>query len=433
MISFLTVILIGTLLLMLPIATKAGETTTLNGALFTSMSAACVTGLVVYDTYSHWTIFGQIVILTEIQIGGLGFITIGIFAMIMLRRKIGLGGRELIHDSLNTLGIKGSVRLVRRIVFGTLLFEGVGAIILACRFIPEMGVKSGIYYGIFHSISAFCNAGFDLMGYKEPYSSFMSYVSDPIVNITVMALIIVGGIGFIVWEDVLIHKHHIRKYRFQSKIVLATTAILLVGGTILFLIAESDNLFSEMTIGESILAAAFCAVTPRTAGFNTVDVAAFTGGGALLTICLMFIGGSPGSTAGGVKTATIAVIFLQIKSYLLGRRDSTAFGRRFDEGAIKRAGIVVFVNLTMAICGCLLLLLGQGLPFLDVLFEVFSAIGTVGMSTGLTRELNTFSQLVIILLMYCGRVGSLSFAMSFTERRGRAEKLRYPEENITVG
>ncbi|MCD7712111.1 MAG: Trk family potassium uptake protein, partial [Firmicutes bacterium] len=198
-------ILIGTLLLMLPIATKAGETTTLNGALFTSTSAACVTGLVVYDTYNHWTIFGQIVILTEIQIGGLGFITIGIFAMIMLRRKIGLGGRELIHDSLNTLGIKGSVRLVRRIVFGTLLFEGVGAIILACRFIPEMGVKSGIYYGIFHSISAFCNAGFDLMGYKEPYSSVMSYVYSPIVNITVMALIIVGGIVFIVWDEFLIH------------------------------------------------------------------------------------------------------------------------------------------------------------------------------------------------------------------------------------
>ncbi|MCD7776114.1 MAG: Trk family potassium uptake protein, partial [Firmicutes bacterium] len=240
MISFLAVILAGTLLLMLPISTKTGETTTIKGALFTSTSAACVTGLVVYDTWTHWTLFGQLVILTEIQIGGLGFITIGMFAMIMLCQKIGLGSRELIHESLSTLGIKGSVRLVRRIVFGTLIFEGIGALILSCRFIPEMGVKTGIYYGIFHSISAFCNAGFDLMGYKEPYSSFTSYVSDPIVNIVIMALIIIGGIGFIVWEDVLVNKWRIKKYRFQSKIVLLTPAVLLVGGTLLFLIAEND-------------------------------------------------------------------------------------------------------------------------------------------------------------------------------------------------
>ncbi|MCC8103640.1 MAG: Trk family potassium uptake protein, partial [Clostridiales bacterium] len=229
--GFLIIILIGACLLMLPFSTKSGETTTFLGALFTATSSTCVTGLIVYDTWSHWTIFGQLVLLILIQIGGLGFITIGTFAMILLGKKIGLAGRELIHESLNTLQLRGSVHLVRRIVCGTLIFEGTGAILLSIRFVPQMGIVKGIYYGFFHSISAFCNAGFDLMGYQEPYSSFCAYASDPLINIVLCSLILIGGIGFIVWEDLLVNRWHWKKYSLQTKIVLVATAVLTVGGT----------------------------------------------------------------------------------------------------------------------------------------------------------------------------------------------------------
>ncbi|MCD8367476.1 MAG: TrkH family potassium uptake protein [Clostridiales bacterium] len=432
MLGFVLLILVGTLLLMLPAATRSGEETGFLGALFTATSATCVTGLVVYDTWTHWTLFGQLVLLTLIQIGGLGFITIGTFALSLLGRKIGLGGRELIRDSLSTQQIRGSVRLVRRIVRGTLLFEGTGAVLLAVRFVPELGLVRGCYYGVFHAVSAFCNAGFDLMGFQGEYSSFCNYADDPIVNLVLMGLIIVGGIGFLVWDDLLTHRWHWRRYRLQTKVVLSATAALIVGGTLLFLLSEWNNLFADMSWGERIWAALFCAVTPRTAGFNTVDTAALTSGSKVLTMILMFIGGSPGSTAGGAKTTTMVVILLYIRSYLFSSEDCTVFHRRLDKDAIKRASVVVFINFSLAIFAVLVLLIGQDLPLADVLFEAFSAIGTVGMSTGVTRELNTLSRLVIILLMFCGRVGSLSFAMSFTERR-RTGKLRYPEERITVG
>ncbi len=430
--GFIAIILVGTLLLCLPCATKAGEETTFLGALLTATSATCVTGLVAYDTWTHWTIFGQLVILTLIQIGGLGFITLGVFTLVLLRRRIGLNSRELIHDSLSTMNLQGGVKLVRRIIFATLFFEGVGAILLALRFSGEMGLIKGLYYGIFHSISAFCNAGFDLMGFREEYSSFTYYVADPWVNIVLVALIIIGGIGFLVWEDLWANHLHWKKYRFQTKLVLFTTLVLTVGGTLLFLIAERDNLFADMDAGATFFAALFSAVTPRTAGFNSVDTAGLTNAGLLLTILLMFIGGSPGSTAGGIKTTTCAVIFLYIRAYLLRQKDCTAFKHRLDESAIRRASVVVFVNFLLAFFGGLAILLFQELPLRDVLFEVFSAIGTAGMSTGVTRELCSASQLVIILLMFCGRVGSLTFAMSFTERR-HTDKIRYPEGKVIVG
>ncbi len=432
MLGFVLLILAGTLLLMLPAATRDGQETGFLGALFTATSATCVTGLVVYDTWTHWTLFGQLVLLTLIQIGGLGFITIGTFALSLLGRKIGLGGRELIRDSLSTQQIRGSIRLVHRIVRGTLLFEGIGAVLLAIRFVPELGFARGCYYGVFHAVSAFCNAGFDLMGFQGEYSSFCNYADDPIVNLVLMGLIIVGGIGFLVWDDLLTHRWHWRRYRLQTKVVLTATAALIVGGTLRFLLSERNNLFADMSWGERIWAALFCAVTPRTAGFNTVDTAALTSGSKVLTMILMFIGGSPGSTAGGIKTTTVVVIFLYIRSYLFSNEDCTIFHRRLDRDAIKRASVVVFINFSLALFAILVLLVGQDLPLADVLFEAFSAIGTVGMSTGVTRELNALSRLVIILLMFCGRVGSLSFAMSFTERR-HTGRLRYPEERIIVG
>ncbi|MCC8068084.1 MAG: TrkH family potassium uptake protein [Clostridiales bacterium] len=430
--GFLIIILTGACLLMLPFSTRTGEHTTFLGALFTAVSSTCVTGLVVYDTWTHWTIFGQLVLLTLIQIGGLGFITIGTFAMVLLGKKIGLTGRELIHESLNTLQLRGSVHLVRRIVCGTLIFEGTGAVLLSIRFIPQMGFLKGAYYGIFHAVSAFCNAGFDLMGTNEPYSSFCAYAGDPLVNLVLCALILIGGLGFIVWEDLLENRWHWKRYSLQTKIVLTATAALTVGGTLLFLVSEHNNLFAGMSAGGQFWRALFASITPRTAGFNTIDTAAMTNGSKILTICLMFVGGSPGSTAGGIKTTTLVVILLYIRSYVLRHQDLTIFGRRLNPDAMKRASVVVFINYFLALGAILILLIGQDLPLADVLFEAFSAIGTVGMSTGLTRELNTLSRIVIMLLMFLGRVGSLSFAMSFTDKKHPA-KIRYPEADIIVG
>lgn len=430
--GFFCIIMVGALLLMLPISTKAGQETTFLGALFTSVSSTCVTGLVVYDTFTHWTTFGQLVVLILIQIGGLGFITISTSLMIALRRKIGLSRRALIQESLSTLQIRGSVMLVRRIVIGTLLFETVGAALLSIRFVQDMGWGKGIYYGIFHAVSAFCNAGFDIMGYRGEYSSFCSYYNDPLVILTLSVLIIIGGIGFVVWEDLYINKWNVRRYRFQTKAVLLTTALLLAGGTGLFLIMERNNLFAGMSTGDKLLSALFSAVTPRTAGFNSIDTASLSSGGMLTTIVLMFVGGSPGSTAGGIKTTTLFVIVLYIRSYLLRQKDCVAFKHRMDTEVVKKACIVVFIHLFLAIIGSMIILSVQSLPMPDVLFEVFSAGGTVGMSTGITRQLNDISKIVIMILMFFGRMGSLTFAMSFTERR-KTEEIRYMAEPIIVG
>ena len=430
--GFFCIIMVGALLLMLPISTKAGQETTFLGALFTSVSATCVTGLVVYDTFTHWTTFGQLVLLILIQIGGLGFITISTSLMIALRRKIGLSRRALIQESLSTLQIRGSVMLVRRIVIGTLFFETVGAALLSIRFVQDMGWGKGIYYGIFHAVSAFCNAGFDIMGYRGEYSSFCSYFDDPLVILTLSALIIIGGIGFVVWEDLHINKWNVKRYRFQTKAVLLTTTLLLVGGTGLFLIMERNHLFAGMSTGDKLLSALFSAVTPRTAGFNSIDTASLSSGGMLTTIVLMFVGGSPGSTAGGIKTTTLFVIVLYIRSYLLRQKDCVAFKHRMDTEVVKKACIVVFIHLFLAIIGSMIILSVQSLPMPDVLFEVFSAGGTVGMSTGITRQLNDISKIVIMILMFFGRMGSLTFAMSFTERR-KTEEIRYMAEPIIVG
>ncbi|MCD7733181.1 MAG: TrkH family potassium uptake protein [Oscillospiraceae bacterium] len=432
MLGFLVIILIGSLLLELPISTKEGQTTDYSGALFTSVSATCVTGLVVYDTYTHWTIFGQLVILLMIQIGGLGLITITSFAMIILRRRIGLNSRELIRESLNTPQLHGSVRLVRTIIRGTLLVEGIGALLLSIRFVPQLGFGRGIYYGIFHSISAFCNAGFDLMGYQGEFSSLTAYTTDPLVSIVIMLLILIGGIGFLVWDDILVNKYHFKRYRLQTKIVLVMTAILVFGGALLFFIFENSNLLSSMNAGEKVLASFFASVTPRTAGFNTISLSEMTNASKLLTVIFMFIGGCPGSTAGGVKVTTIAVIFLYIKSYLLHTEDCVVFNRRLDKDAMKRASVIIFINLSLALVMLFVIMATQDFDPLDVMLEVFSATGTVGLSAGITSQLNTVSRTEIMILMYLGRVGSLTFAMSFTERHTTGN-IRYPEERVIIG
>lgn len=430
--GFFVIILTGTLLLMLPFSTRDGQSTSLINALFTATSATCVTGLVTYDTFLHWTVFGQLVILLMIQIGGLGFITFSVYGMMLFRKKIGLKSRELIHDSLNSMHVGGGVRLVKRIISGALLFEGLGAVILSIRFIPEMGFLKGVYFGIFHSVSAFCNAGFDIMGEQGSFTSFCNYAGDITINLVIMSLIIIGGIGFIVWGDIYKHKWHVRRYMLHTKIVLVTTFVLIVGGTLFFLISERNGVIAEMSIKDKLLASAFSAVTPRTAGFNTVDTASLSAAGKIFTMMLMFIGGSPGSTAGGIKTTTFAAIVFFIVAYIKKQKGCNVFNRRIDDDLIKKASTVFFINISLVLGALLLITLNQNINPTDAAFEIFSAIGTVGMSTGITRELTVLSKLVVIFLMFCGRVGSLSFAVSFLEKRKPLD-MKYPAEDILIG
>ncbi len=431
-VGFLALILVGTVLLMLPVSSRDGVSVNFLDALFTSTSATCVTGLVVRDTWTQWTLFGQVVILCLIQIGGLGFVTVGVFFAIVLRRRIGLRQRGLMQESSSALKIGGMVKLTKRIVRGTVLFEGTGALLLAIRFVPQYGLFRGIYYGIFHSVSAFCNAGFDLMGHQAPYNSLVGYQSDWLVNLVVMALIVIGGIGFIVWDDISRNRLHFRKYLLQTKIVLVTTAVLIFGGAALFMILERDNLFANLSAGESICAALFNSVTARTAGFNTIDSAAMTDGSKLVMLVLMFIGGSPGSTAGGVKTTSIIVLFIYVRA-LMGRTYSVnVFGRRLEDDAVERAAAVTTINMTLALGAALLIMILQPFAMEDILFETFSAISTVGISTGITRDLLPLSRIIVIFLMYCGRLGSMSFALAFTQQK-RVVPVQNPVERMNVG
>lgn len=430
--GFLLMITIGTVLLMLPIASKEGKGISFVDALFTATSASCVTGLVVVDTYSHWTLFGQLVILGLIQIGGLGFVTIGVYLAVILKKKIGLAQREAVKESVSSIHSSGTVRMTKQIIKGTLLIEGTAALLFSFRFIPLLGWREGIYYSIFHAISGFCNAGFDLMGRWEAYSSLCLFQSDVLINGGVMALIVIGGLGFFVWEDILCHKWQFRKYALHTKMVVTITGLLIVGGACLFYLLEQNTVLLGLSEGEKILASLFAAVTPRTAGFNTVDIAAMSPAGKLLTAVLMFIGGSPGSTAGGVKTTTVAVMFLSALAMIRSSHGTNIFGRRLEEEAVRKAATVCFINLFLALTAILLLLAIQPLDFMDVLLEVFSAIGTVGMSTGVTRQLNTLSKVIIIILMYCGRLGSLSFILVFAQKK-KVPPILNPKEKILVG
>ena len=431
-IGFLGIILAGTVLLALPIASADGKAVDLLTALFTATSATCVTGLVVVDTYSGWSAFGKTVLLTLIQIGGLGFMTIGVFVAVLMKKNIGLKERGILQESMNMLQIGGIVRLVKKITIGTFLIEGVGAVLLSIRFIPQMGWIRGIGNGIFHSISAFCNAGFDLMGKTEEYSSLVSYSGDVLVNITIMALIVTGGIGFLVWDDLQKKKLRFKEYLLHTKIVLVVTASLLFGGALLIYLFERNHLMADMGAGEKVLTSLFASVTARTAGFNTIDVGGMSASSKLVTIVLMFIGGSPGSTAGGIKTTTFAVMLIFVWANLRNSHGSNIFGRRLEEEEIRKASIVVTINLLLAVAAAVILCGMQSFPMEDVLLEVFSAIGTVGMSSGITRQLNIVARVIIIFLMYCGRIGSMTFALSFTERK-KVAPVQLHAQKIIIG
>lgn len=432
-IGYLLVILVGTLILMLPVSARPGETTKFFDALFTATSATCVTGLVVVDTATHWSIFGQCIILLMIQIGGMGFMTMGVMFAMLMKKTISLKVRGLLQESVNSIQLGGVVKLARMIIKGTILVEGLGAIALLFVFVPEFGIIKGIYFSIFHSVSAFCNAGFDLMGnVTGEYSSFVGYAGNAWLNITLMALITVGGIGFFVWNDILKNKINIKKYTLHTKITLSATVLILVVSAVLFFVFERNGLMKGMGVKETILASLFSSVTPRTAGFNTIDTGALSGSSKLLTMVLMFIGGSPGSTAGGVKTVTFTVLVVYVWSNLRNETGCNIFGRRLPDEAIKKACNVFALNLFLAVAAIIAISYIQPIKMDELLFEVFSAIGTVGMSTGVTRELTTASRLIIVLLMYCGRIGSMSFALSFTERKSVAP-VKLPEENVLIG
>lgn len=431
-VGFMLIILTGSLLLMLPWASRSHEVTPFLDTLFTATSASCVTGLVVVDTWSHWSMFGQVIILILIQVGGMGFMTLGVFMAILLRRRIGLKTRGVLQESINSLQIGGIVKLAKKIIQGTVFFESVGALILMYRFIPKVGMARGIWYGIFHSVSAFCNAGFDLMGYMEPYESLCGYAGDWLVNLTIMSLIVIGGIGFFVWDDIATKKLKVHRYTLHTKLVLMTTLALIIGGALFFFFTEQSNVLRNMPFAERIWASFFQSVTARTAGFNTVDTGALTEGSKFVTILLMFVGGSPGSTAGGIKTTTLIVLLVCVRSNMRQEKGYNILDRRLDEEVVRKACTVMCTNLLLMLTATIVMLVLQPFALTDVLFETASAIGTVGMTTGITRSICSISKAVLIFLMYCGRIGSLTFALSL---RGNKHEpaVKQPVEQVMIG
>ncbi len=431
-IGFLFLILVGTVLLRLPIASRSHRSIPFIDALFTASSATCVTGLVVYDTYSQFTLFGQTVILLLIQVGGLGFMTVATMFSMFMGRRIGLMERGLMKESIGTLQLGGIVRMLKHVLIGTAVLETVGAVLLSVRFVGQMGWAMGIYYGIFHSVSAFCNAGFDLMGRFGPYSSLTAYQGDALVNTVVMGLILVGGLGFVVWED--LYQKHMRFSRLSlhTKAVLLFTVILVLGGATLFLILEWDNTLAGLPFGTKLMASLFQSITPRTAGFNTVNINALSGGSKMLTILLMMIGGSPGSTAGGMKTTTMLVLLLTAFSYIRGREDVNFMGRRIDASCTHKAFSLATVYLVTAFVAVVGLAATHSFLMEDVAFEVVSAISTVGLSTGITPFLKPLARIVICLLVYLGRVGSLSVLMAITHPQPGVN-VKKPLDKVIIG
>ena len=430
--GFAGVILLGSILLMLPVSSLDKVPTPFHEALFTATSAVCVTGLVVKDTGSYWSVFGQTVILVLIQIGGLGVVTVAAAVSILSGKRISLMQRSTIQDAISAPKVGGIVRLTRFILKGTLLIEAAGAMLLLPVFVSDYGLK-GIWMAAFHSVSAFCNAGFDLLGTIEPYGSLTPYASNIIVNITIMALIIIGGLGFIVWQDIYEKGFKFKKYLLQTKIVLIMTIILIVGGAVLFYLFECQNSLSSLSQEEMILASFFQSVTCRTAGFNTVDVSHLKPSTSLLMMFLMFVGGSPGSTAGGIKTTTFAVLTIFVYATMTNKSEANAFNRRFDSKTIKKACSVFLINLIFIFISAIALFdMQPQLPMQDVFFEIFSALGTVGISTGITRQLTMLSKIVIVLLMYCGRVGSLTLALSLS-RKKKISNCKNPVEKMAIG
>ncbi|PFO04794.1 Trk family potassium uptake protein [Bacillus sp. AFS076308] len=430
-VGFASIILIGAILLTLPAATTNGHGLSFLNALFTATSATCVTGLVVVDTGTTFTIFGQIVILSLIQVGGLGFMTFATFFALLLGKKISLKERILLQESLNNLSMEGIVKLARRIIIFTGVIEFIGALILTIRFSFDMPLRKAIYFGIFHSISNFNNAGFDLMG---EFHSLTGYVEDPTVTLTVCLLIILGGIGFIVMNE-LYEYRAIKRVSLHTKIVLLTSAILVIVGTIgIFLLEYSNHLtLKPLSLTGKILGSLFQSVTARTAGANTLSIGDLTQSSLLLIILLMFIGASPGSTGGGIKTTTFTTLLGAVWSQIRGKEDVIFYRQRIEYETIYKALTVTFSGLFLVMFMTLVLTISEkGHEFLAILFEVTSAFATVGLSMGLTPELSDIGKILIMLTMFAGRVGPLTIAFAVTMRRN-PDPFRYPKGKIMIG
>ena len=432
-IGFLFVILTGSILLMLPVSAKNGEVTSFFDALFTATSATCVTGLVVHDTVTYWSAFGQAVIILLIQIGGMGVVTIAVSVAAISGRKIGLMQRSTMQEAIAAPSVGGIVRLTGFILKSTILIELVGAFLMLPVFWKDFGVLKGTWYAVFHSISAFCNAGFDLMGSTEQFSSLTGYAANGFINAVIIGLIIIGGIGFLTWNDVKCKGIHIRKYRMQSKVILVMAVVLIVFPFLFFFFGEfSRHAWDDMPLGEKLWAALFQAVTPRTAGFNTKDLTLFSEAGQTIMIFLMLVGGSPGSTAGGMKTTTLAVLFMTLFAVFKRKEDTECFGRRIEESTVKYAATILLMYLTLFLTGGIMISCIEELPMRICLFETASAIGTVGLTLGITPQLGTISRLILIILMFLGRVGGLTLVFAALSHKERNIS-KLPKEKITVG
>lgn len=431
--GYCVIILVGACLLMLPAVTREREATSFLDAFFTAASAVCVTGLVRFDTYQYWNLWGQIILLLMIQIGGIGFMTVAISLFHVTKKKISLSSRVLMKESVAAPQVGGIVQMTRFILKGTVLIEGTGAFLLSLYFCPRLGMWEGIYFSIFHSISAFCNAGFDLMGKFSEFSS-LTLIGDQIyIELVLMSLIVIGGLGFFVWFDLLECKFSFKKMRLHTKLVLVVTgSLLLIGAVGIFLLEQNGNLFETMTRKEQLTVSAFQSVTVRTAGFNTVDISQLTESTQFLMICLMMIGGSTGSTAGGMKTTTIAVLFIGILAMFRRRKSMESFGRRIEDGVIRNAACILSSYLLLSVAAAMMIASIEQVSILSALFESVSAIGTVGLSLGMTPALSAISALVIAVLMVIGRVGSITILLAFSPDKMTASS-KFPAEKIRVG
>lgn len=426
--GFAAAILFGSFLLMLPISTQDSQGAAFADALFTATSAVCVTGLIVQDTATYWSAFGQAVILLLIQIGGMGVVTVAVAIVTVSGKKIGLKQRSTMQEAIAAPKVGGIVRLTGFIIKMTILFELLGALIMAPVFCKEFGLWKGLWYSVFHAISAFCNAGFDLMGCKTPYSSLTHFIDNPVINIAVMALIIIGGIGFMTWDDIRTSRLHFQKYRMQSKVILVTTACLIFLPALYFFFFE----FSGASLGERIWSSFFQSVTTRTAGFNTADLTLISETGLAIMILLMLVGGSPGSTAGGMKTTTLAVMFSTAISVFRRKEHTHFFGRRITDDTIRSASTILTMYLTLFLGGGFIISRVEELPLLACLYETASAVGTVGLTLGITSKLGLLSRSILILLMYFGRVGGLT--LIFAALSGNQSNIiKLPQEKLTVG
>lgn len=427
-IGFIGVIVLGALILMLPISARNGQVTPFNQTMFTATSAVCVTGLVVQDTASYWSEFGQTVILILIQIGGLGVITMVSLVALISGKKISLKQRSTMQEAISAPKVGGIVKLTRFFVRTTLIIELAGALVMMPVFVSDHGAR-GIWMSFFHSVSAFCNAGFDIMGTPDNrFTSMTSYVGNPIINTVIMLLIVMGGIGFLTWRDIITNKHHFKRYRMQSKVVLITSAILIIVPAIIFFFME----YSDMPIGDRINASFFQSVTTRTAGFNTTDLPSLSKLGLAIFIVLMLIGGSPGSTAGGMKTTTAAVLVANAISSFRRKEDTELFGRRLESGVIKTAATILLLYVVLCFGGAAVISATEGLPLGVCLFETASAIGTVGLTLGITPKLGLLSQCILMILMFMGRVGGMTVV--YAAISGNTKKIsKLPQETITVG